>query len=95
MKNRGYTVGIALFFAGLIGLWWLDYAHVPDRDAAKMSEGRVLPGLWEVRPDDVRRLEIEGGPQRLRLRAEAGESLADDHPRRLPRPTRRWSRHWP
>lgn len=72
MKNRGYIVGIVLFFAGLIGLWWLDYAHVPDRDAAKMSEGRVLPGLWEARPDDVQRVEIEGGPQRLAFERRPG-----------------------
>ena len=72
MKNRGYAVGIVLFFAGLIGLWWLDYAHVPDRDAARLSEGRVLSGLWDVRPDDVRRVEIDGGPQRLAFERRPG-----------------------
>ncbi len=65
MKNRGYTALIAIFFAGLIGLWWLDYARVPDRDTRRMSEPRVLPELWEARPDDVQRVEIVGGPKRL------------------------------
>ncbi len=65
MKNSGYTALIAVFFAGLIGLWWLDYARVPDRDARRLSEPRVLPELWEARPDDVQRLEIVGGPKRL------------------------------
>ncbi|HEY2155323.1 MAG TPA: DUF4340 domain-containing protein [Isosphaeraceae bacterium] len=65
MKNRGYTALIAIFFAGLIGLWWLDYARVPDRDTRRLSEPRVLPELWEARPDDVQRLEIVGGTKRL------------------------------
>ena len=39
---------------------------LPDRGS------RVLPGMWEARPDDVRRLEIDGGPRRLAFERRPG-----------------------
>lgn len=72
MSTRGRAILIVAFFAGLVGLWWLDYARVPDRDAAKISEARVLAGLWDARPDDVHRLEIDGGPKRLAFERRPG-----------------------
>lgn len=72
MKNRGYAVLIAVFFAGLIGLWWADHSHVLDRNSRMLAGTRVLPGMWEARPDDVRRIEIDGGPHRLAFERRPG-----------------------
>jgi hypothetical protein len=72
MSNRGYAILIVAFFAGLIGLWWAEYAHVPDRNARRLAESRILPGLWDARPDDVQKVVIEGGPKRITFERRPG-----------------------
>ena len=62
MKNRGTTALIALFFAGLIGLWAADVLQVPSTAERERQQGRVLVGLINVKPDDLRKIEIDGGP---------------------------------
>ncbi len=65
MKNRGTFALLALFFAGLVGLWAADYAKVPTQRDRERRRSRVLAGLMEVKPDDVRKIEIEGGAEAL------------------------------
>jgi hypothetical protein len=87
MKNRSTTLLLVLFFGGLLGLWIAQYARVPTSlDRAGLS-GRVLPGLVELRPDTLRRLEITGGEAPIVARREASghwnllnpvHALADD-----------------
>ncbi len=61
MNNRANIPLIVVFFAGLLGLYWADYARIPDRQTRRLAEARVLPELVSVRPDDIRRVEIAGG----------------------------------
>ena len=61
MKNRGTTALIALFFAGLLGLWAADRLHVPSDAERDRHRGRVLVGMINVKPDDLRKVEIDGG----------------------------------
>jgi hypothetical protein len=65
MKNRGTFALIVCFFAGLIGLWWADHAKIPTRDQRIRNVSHVLPELTELRPDDLHRIEISGGEQKL------------------------------
>ncbi|HEX8200801.1 MAG TPA: DUF4340 domain-containing protein, partial [Isosphaeraceae bacterium] len=65
MKQRTTIVLLILFFAGLIALWWADSAKIPDYRQRQRMAGRVLPELVDVRPEEVRRIEIAGGERRL------------------------------
>lgn len=67
MKNRGNYLLAAVFLAGLLGLWGADRARVPTRADRDRIAGRVLPTLADARPDDLRRVEIDGGPARVVL----------------------------
>ena len=62
MKNRGTTALIALFFAGLVGLWVADWSQTPSAVDLARQRGRILAGLVNLRPDDLRKIEIDGGP---------------------------------
>src|SRR4051794_14268179 len=64
MNYRTTVVLLLLFFAGLIGLWWADSAKVLTSLESRRRQGLVLPGLADVAPGDVRRIEVagEGGP---------------------------------
>jgi hypothetical protein len=70
-KHHTTFILLTLFFTGLIALWWADYADIPTADERLKMKGLVLPALLDVRPADVRRLEIdrgtegEGGARRL------------------------------
>ncbi len=61
MKHRATIVLMTLFFAGLIGLWWADYARVPTADERRRMSGRVLPELMDVPVADISRIVIERG----------------------------------
>ena len=61
MRNRGTTALIALFFAGLVGLWAAEYLQVPSAAERDRHKGRVLVGMINVKPDDLRKIEIDGG----------------------------------
>jgi len=61
MKNRGTTALIALFFAGLVGLWVADSWQSPSSAERDRQKGRVLVGLIKVKPDDLQKIEIDGG----------------------------------
>ena len=61
MKNRGTYALLALFFAGLVGLWVADFARVPTRSERERMSTRVLYELLDARPDDIRKIEILGG----------------------------------
>ncbi len=61
MKNRGTTALIALFFAGLVGLWVADSVQIPGAAERDRLKGRVLAGMINVKPDDLRKIEIVGG----------------------------------
>ena len=63
MKNRGTVLLAAVFLAGMLGLWWADRAHVPTRFDRDRAEGRVLPSLIDTRPEELRKIEIVGGPE--------------------------------
>jgi hypothetical protein len=65
MNNRVTIALIVVFFAALSGLWLADYVKLPDRKTRERAEPRVLPGILDTRPDELRRIEIEGGPERL------------------------------
>ncbi len=60
MKNRGTTALIALFFAGLVGLWLADTLRLPSSAERGRRKGRILVGLIDVKPDDLQKIEIEG-----------------------------------
>ena len=61
MKNRGTAALIALFFAGLVGLWFADSWQIPGAAERERMQGKILTGLANLRPDDLRRIEIEAG----------------------------------
>ena len=63
MKNRGTYLLLALFFAGLLGLWVADFSRVPTRAQRDHMSNRVLSGLIETKPDDLRKVEILGGDE--------------------------------
>ncbi len=63
MNHRGTYALLALFFAGLCGLWLADYSKLPTpRDRDRMRS-RVLAELIDAKPDDLRKLEILGGTE--------------------------------
>ncbi|WP_435016576.1 DUF4340 domain-containing protein [Tundrisphaera sp. TA3] len=62
MKNRGNLLLMGVFLAGMLGLWWADRARIPTRVDRARAEGRVLPALLDTRPEELRRIEIVGGP---------------------------------
>lgn len=62
MKPRTLILLLILFFGGLVGLWWADYAKIPTARQRERMMGRVLPELVELRPLDVRRVELTGDP---------------------------------
>ena len=61
MKNRGTYILLALFFAGMVGLWVADYAHLPSRKQQERMSGRILYELVDAKPDELRKIEILGG----------------------------------
>ena len=65
MNQRATIALLVLFFAGLLGLKWAEYARVPDRDERARAEPRVLPELMDTTPDELRRIEVTGGAKRL------------------------------
>jgi hypothetical protein len=56
---------IGLFFAGLIVLWWLDYAGVPTERERLARLSRILPDLIDTPEASIGRVEIARGPDRL------------------------------
>ncbi len=62
MNRRSTIALLALFFAGLVGLWVADRVGVPTADARRDLATRVLPGLAGVDPESIDRVEIDGGP---------------------------------
>ena len=78
MKNRGTYPLLALFFAGLVGLWVADFAQVPTRSPARTDE---QPGPPRADRHQARRPPEDRDPRRRRadrLRASRREPLADD-----------------
>jgi Domain of unknown function (DUF4340) len=65
MKNQGTYALLALFFAGLVGLWVADFAQVPTRKQRERMSSRILHELVDAKPDDVKKIEILGGPEPL------------------------------
>ncbi len=63
MKDRGTYLLLALFFAGLVGLWVADFAKVPTRTQRDRMSNRVLAALIDTKPDDLRKVEILGGDE--------------------------------
>lgn len=74
MNPRTTVVLLVLFFAGLTGLWWAGAAKVPDYRQRQLMSGRVLPDLIDVRPEEVRRIEI-AGPERPLVFARRADGL--------------------
>ncbi len=72
MKTRGPYVLLALFFAGLLGLWVADNARIPTRQDRDRAKNRVLVDLIDVRPDDLRKIEIVGGDRPVVLERREG-----------------------
>src|SRR5262245_30526684 len=71
MPRRSLYPLLALFFAGLLALWWADRARIPTDQERRRLSGRVLPGLSEVDPRTIDRLEISGGPEPLEFRRDS------------------------
>ena len=65
MKNRGTYPLLALFFAGLVGLWMADFAHLPTRSVRERMSNRVLHELLDTKPDELRKVEILGGDEAI------------------------------
>ena len=63
MKNRGTYALLALFFAGLIGLWVADFARVPTRSERERMSSRLLYELLDTKPDELHKIEILGGEE--------------------------------
>lgn len=70
MKNRSTAILLVLFFAGLLGFWWIDRSGIPTASDARKMTGRVLPSLEGVPIRDIQRLVIEGGPEPLEFQRE-------------------------
>jgi hypothetical protein len=58
-KHHTTIVLITLFFAGLIVLWWADYAEVPSTQELEANRGLVLPELKAAPIDQVRKIEVD------------------------------------
>ena len=80
MKDRGTYVLLALFFAGLVGLWVADFARVPTRADLDRMKTRVLSSLIDTKPDDLLKVEILGGDESLVF------ERRDDHRWQMTRP---------
>jgi hypothetical protein len=65
MKSQSTSILLVLFFASLVGLWWADFARIPTRQKIEQMSGRILPELIDLKPDDLRKIEILGGPEPL------------------------------
>jgi hypothetical protein len=65
MKDRGTYLLLALFFAGLAGLWYADFSGVPTNKQKERMSNRVLSALVETKPDDLHKIEILGGEEPL------------------------------
>ncbi len=65
MKPRTTIALLLIFFAGLIGLKWAEYSKIPDRNERLRAEPRVLPELLNLKPDELKRIEVAGGVTRL------------------------------
>ncbi len=81
MNNRGIYALMALFFAGLVGLWAADYARIPTRAERDRHKGRILVGLIEAKPDDLRGIEIAGGPEPIAFERREGNRWQMTSPR--------------
>ncbi|MBV8677415.1 MAG: DUF4340 domain-containing protein [Planctomycetaceae bacterium] len=59
MKRHHATfVLLSLFFTGLLVLWWTDYAGYKNSDEVRVRQERILPALMDVKPGEIRRVEI-------------------------------------
>ncbi|MBV8555028.1 MAG: DUF4340 domain-containing protein, partial [Planctomycetaceae bacterium] len=59
MKRYHATfVLLSLFFTGLLVLWWTDYAGYKNSDEVRVRQERILPALMDVKPGEIRRVEI-------------------------------------
>jgi hypothetical protein len=56
---------IGLFFAGLLVLWWLDYAGVPTERERLARQNRILPDLIDTPEASIARVEIARGEEKL------------------------------
>lgn len=64
-RQRSTYVLLGLFFATLLGLWGLERSGLLTEAERDRRRDRVLPELLDVRPGDVRRIEIARGNERL------------------------------
>src|SRR5262245_16298802 len=71
MPRRSLYPLLALFFAGLLALWWADRTQIPTDHERRGLPGRVLSGLSEVDPRAIDHLEITGGPEPLEFRRDS------------------------
>ncbi|MCA1684841.1 MAG: hypothetical protein LC745_02410, partial [Planctomycetia bacterium] len=69
MRHRNTVVLLTLFTAGLVVLWWADYADVPTREKQQELLNRLLPELIDTPLNDVRRIEVDrrSGPEKDRV----------------------------
>ncbi len=77
-KHHTTFILLTLFFTGLIALWWADYADIPTAEERLKQKGLVLPALLDVRPADVRRLEIDRVPEGTKGEGVRGGSSSSD-----------------
>lgn len=82
MKNRTTLILMAAFFAGVLGLWWAGRAGVPTLEDRLRTEGVVLPGMVEVSPAEVERIEIDGGATPIVLRRDGASRWRLEEPAR-------------
>lgn len=61
MKSRTQIALLVLFFAGLLGYWWAESARIPTAERLRRESGLVLPELLDVKPIEIRRVEVTGG----------------------------------
>lgn len=73
MSNKTTTALIVLLFASLMVLWFAD-AQLAWRRAAPTPGGRLLENLAGLRPDGLRRIEIERGAERIVLERRSGRA---------------------
>ena len=66
-KHHTTVVLLILFFTGLIVLWWADWAGVKTPDELRRMSDRALPELIDLKPPDLRRLEIVRAKEKDRL----------------------------
>jgi hypothetical protein len=72
MKDRSTYLLLVLFFSGLIGLIWAEYARIPTASQQRVMTGKILPELLDVKPAEVGRVEIDGGKERLAFERREG-----------------------